>query len=170
MGASNLAESYDPRLKIRETIGTSYAVDSGSWDEQYCIKIEDKHGDDVYVPIYLSEEVKSLDLPSMPLIEIKLMSVTYEPHDIGALTRKHEAYYDINIWFTHTDNVDSTTFGKTIIDEIQDQIRTTQEVCGFSECPIQFASIRTVRYREDRNGRQVVYNYIVELYCLYYDL
>jgi hypothetical protein len=161
--------SYDPRKKIRETIGTLHAVKKGSWDEQYCIPIADSHGDTLYIPIYLGEEAKSLDEPSMPFIDIKIMLVEYTPHDVGALTRRHKAYLDVGIWFTHTDNVDSTAFGKKIIDKLQNLIRTTQENCGFSGCPIDFININTVRYLEESNGRQVVFHYVLELYCIYYD-
>lgn len=161
--------SFDPRICIREIIGESYAVNPNDWDEQYCIQVEDKKRNTLNVPIYLSEEIKSLDLPNLPFIDIKLMTVSYVPHDIGARTRKCEAYYDVGIWFTHTDNIDSTTFGKTIADEIQNQIRTHQEVCGFKDCPIDFINIGKVRYLEERNGRQVVFHYVVEVYCLYYD-
>lgn len=161
--------SYDPRRAIRDVICGLYAIKKGSWDEQYCITVENKHGDDIRVPVYLSEETKSLEQPSFPFIDIKLMLVNYTPHDIGALTRKHEAYFDVGIWFTLTDEVDSATFGKTITDEIQNQIRSTQELCGFHGCPIDFINVRAVRYLEETDGRQVVFHYVVELYCIYYD-
>jgi hypothetical protein len=163
-----MAESYDPRECIRGIIGETHAIKEDSWEEQSCVTIEN-NGEIQYIPIYLSEEVQSLDAPSMPFIDIKLMLVNYTPHDIGALTRKHEAYLDVGVWFTHVDDVDSTTFGKKIIDKIQDQIRTTQENCGFYDCHIDFINLRSVRYIEETQGRQVIYRYVLEIYCIYYD-
>lgn len=161
--------SYDVRTCIREIIGTPRAINPDRWEDQYCIDIENRHGDTIYIPIYLAEEVKSETQPSMPFIDIKMMLTTYTPQDIGALTRKHEAYLDVGIWFTNTDEVDSTEFGRTIADEIQDQIRTTQEACGFHDCPIDFISVRAVRYLEEKEARQIIYHYVVEVYVIYYD-
>jgi hypothetical protein len=161
--------SYDPRIAIRNTIGTLYAIKKGSWDEQRCIRVTDNFGNRLYLPIYLAEEVNSKDLPSMPFISIHMREVQYTPHDIRARTRKHEAYYDVGVWFTATDNIDTTTFGKVIVDEIQHQIRSRQENCGFSDCPINFMTVESVRYLEQTQGAQVVYHYVVEVYCIYYD-
>lgn len=161
--------SYDIRKCIRETIGTPRAICPGSWDDKYCIPAQNKYGEAMYIPIYLAEEVKSETQPSMPFIDIKMMMTTYTPQDVGALSRKHEAFLDIGVWFANTDEVDSTEFGKSIVDEIQNQIRTTQEECGFHECPIDFITIRSVRYLEETNAKQVIYHYVVEVYVIYYD-
>ncbi len=95
------------------------------------------------------------------------MLVTYEPQDVGALTRKQEAVIDVGIYYTVADDVDSADFGKAIVDELISQIRTTQENCGFED--ISFTNIRAVRFRKEESGKQVVCQYVVELYCLYYD-
>ena len=98
---------------------------------------------------------------------MNLMLVDYDPHDVGATTRKHEAYIDVGVWFCQADEINPTTFGKAIVDELIDKVRTTQESCGFSN--ISFTNIRSVRLLTEDNGRQVVYHYVIELYCLYYD-
>jgi len=95
------------------------------------------------------------------------MQCDYDPHDIGALTRKMEAYMDVGIWFTANDNQTPATFGKAILDELIDQVRDNQETCGFNA---HFINVRNVRLQREGSGRQVVYHYIVEIYAIYYDV
>jgi hypothetical protein len=159
-------ESYDPRELIRGIIGTSKALNPDSWEEQYVLVVTHE-GKEFNIPIYLGEESLSKDLPAFPLIDMNLLKVDYEPHDVGARTRKHEAYIDIGIYYGQSDEIDSTTFGKAILDAFQDAIRSNQESCSFG--PSSFVSIRSVRAIRDDNANQVVYRYNVELYCIYYD-
>jgi hypothetical protein len=159
--------SYDPRSLIRGIIGTSKAMNPDSWEEQYVLPVS-HNGITYNIPIYLGEESMSKDLPAFPLIDMNLLRVDYEPHDVGARTRKHEAYIDIGIFYSQSDEIDSTTFGKAILDTLVDAIRSNQETCSFG--PSSFVSIRSVRALRNDNANQVVYQYNVELYCLYYDL
>lgn len=159
--------TYDPRQLVRETIGTEVAVNPDSWDEQWCLSIT-HNGIDYDIPMYLGEEARSKDLPPLPLIEINLMNVEYEPHDIGALTRKCEAYLDVGIYFTQSDEIDTADFGKAILDELMNNVRENQEACNFGDSA--FVNVRTIRQRREEIGRQVVYQYVVEIYCLYYDI
>ena len=159
--------SHDPRKDIRSTIGTS------GWDESigdyYYLSITDNKGNTVKVPIFLSEELKTESIQEMPWIEMDLALCTYEPHDVGATTRKAEAYIDISVEFTNTDNIDSTSFGKKIIDEIINQVRTHQEACTFPETTT-FVNVDDVRHQRENRAHQVAFKYIVTLYVLYYDL
>jgi len=161
-----MSSSFDPRELVRSNIGTSKAVNPDSWDEQYVITLSCE-GSDYDIPIYLAEESASLDEPPFPFIDINLMNVTYEPHDVGATTRKHEAYLDVGIWFTANDNYTPSTFGKALLDKLLDQMRSEQEICGFGND--HFANVRSVKLLREGSGRQVIYHYVVEIYLIYYD-
>lgn len=158
--------SYDPRELIRSTIGTSKAVNPDSWEEQYVLTITHE-GITYNIPIYLSEESLSKDLPSLPLIDINLMQVDYDPHDIGATTRKHEAYLDVGFYFTQSDEIDVATFGKAVVDELIDKVRSYQEACSFGGNS--FVNVKGVRLLRNEKEKQVVYQYVIEIYCIYYD-
>jgi len=161
-----VTSSLDPRENIREIIGTSKAVNPDSWDEQYVITVT-ADGMDYDIPIYLSEESSSLDEPPFPFIDLNIMNVDYEPHDIGAETRKMEAYIDVGFWFTANDEYDPSTLGKAVMDELQDRVRTEQESCNFNS---HFVNIRSVKLQRDGNGKQAIYHYIIEIYAIYYDV
>jgi hypothetical protein len=167
LGECNIAnETFDPRENLRTIISTLKAVNPDDWDEQKVISITHK-GIDYDIPIYLSEESSSLDEPPFPFIDINLMECDYDPNNIKADTRKMEAYMDVGFWFTINDEIDPATFGKEVLDELQDNIRTNQEACGFDA---HFISIRKIRLQREGNGRQVVYHYIIEIYAIYYDV
>lgn len=161
-----MANSFDPREDIRETVGTSKAINPDSWGEQYVLSVT-ADGMDYDIPIYLAEDSSSLEEPPFPFIDLNIMNVTYEPHDVGALTRKMEAYIDVGFWFTANDEYDPSTFGKTVMDELQDVIRTQQESCNFQA---HFINVRSVKLRRDGSGKQAIYHYVIEIYAIYYDL
>ena len=159
--------SHDPRKDIRSTIGTSWWIEgTGSL---YTINVIDDNLKTVRVPIFMSEEVKTESIKEMPYITMNLALCTYEAEDIGARTRKAEAYIDIGVWFADTDNIDSTSFGKKVLDEIVNQVRTHQRNCTFPNT-ITFAIIKNIQCLEERKAHQVVFHIVAELYVLYYDL
>ena len=157
--------SHDPRKIYREAIGIEIE-DLDADKSLYCIRIEIDDLDDIDVPMYLSTEIKTEELPTMPFIELHLLTSPSEPHDIGATTRKKEARIDIDIWYTDTDNIDVTSFGKQVADALCNLTRVNQ--CSVSD--IDFMNI-TNEGREliETRGRQVVFHLVLELYVLYYD-
>jgi hypothetical protein len=157
--------SFDPRITVRAKIGTLWDIDLDGTQE-YCISVTDSSNDTVYIPMYLSEEVQSSNLPTFPFLEMETRETLYEPHDIGARTRKMESYISIHIFFTDTDNITRTTFAKTIKDKLHDLVRTNQSTTE----GITFMNIDSDSLLRETDGRQVVYHYIAVLYCLYYDL
>lgn len=161
-----MATSFDCRKDIRETIGTLKAINNDDWEEQYVISVT-ADGMDYDIPIYLSEESASLEEPPFPFIDLNIMNVTYEPHDVGALTRKMESFIDVGFWFTANDEYDPSTFGKAVMDELQDVIRTQQESCNFQA---HFVNVRSVKLRRDGSGKQAIYHYVIEIYAIYYSL
>jgi hypothetical protein len=116
--------------------------------------------------MYLSEEVKSEDLPAMPFIEMEIVKTTYEPHDIGAATRKMIMYIDCHIYVNDTDNIDRGLFAKKIKDELHNLIRTNQ--CSIPNTT--FINVESDVYLPETDGRQTIYHYITTIYVLYYDL
>ena len=156
--------SFDPRIAFREVIGTEWDANLDG-ETEYCITIEDNYGDTVYIPIYLSEEVRTEELPTFPFLEMETTETLYHPHDIGASTRKMESYIDIHIYFTDTDNINSTAFAKKIKDKLHDLTRTNQS----SVTGITFMNIESDTILRETDGKQVVFHYKATLYCLYYD-
>jgi len=161
-----MSSSFDPRENIRTIICTEKYTNPDSWDAQKVISITHQ-GLSYDIPIYLSEESSSLDEPPFPFIDINLMQCTYDPHDIGATTRKMEAYMDVGFYFTTSDLKTPATFGKAVMDELIDKIRDYQETCSFDAS---FVNVRNVRLLREDDGRQVVYHYVVEIYAIYYDV
>ena len=160
--------SHDPRKPVRSTIGTS------GWTEEtedyYYITVTDNDNAPVKVPIFMAEETKTESIKEMPWIEMNLALVTYEPHDVGATTRMAEAYIDMSVEFANTNNIDATSFGKKVIDEIINQVRTHQINCTFPTATTTFVNVESVRHIEEKRAHQVIFKYIVTLYVLYYDL
>jgi len=156
--------SFDPRKTIRSVIGTDF------WDKDkgalYALTTTDSKGKIQYIPFLLSEEVKAEVLMNMPFLEMNLAYCLYEPHDIGASTRKHDAYIDIGLWFADTDNIDVTSFGKDICDNIVNEIRTNQ--CSFPG--ITFINVEDIRHIRETRAHQIVFHYVITVYCLWYDL
>jgi len=156
--------SFDPRKSIREKIGTTW------WDEEngetWNSVVTDNDGTTIRIPIYLAEEVKSESLKEMPFIDLNLALVTYITNNIQGDKRKVEAHIDIGLWYADLDNIDNTAFGKKILDELQDKIRTNQ--CLFSG--IDYITITDVRLLREPMAKQVVFHYVITVFCEYYDL
>jgi hypothetical protein len=160
--------SFDPREAIR-TVITTDADPNATGTDQSVITIRDSVNNEYHIPIYLSEETKSSNspLPTLPLIELGLVHESAKPQDIGASTRKHEAYIDVHVYWQKSDDMAQNKFGKLISDEICYQIRSNQ--CGV--VPYQyFMNVNsTGRVFTESNARQVVYHRLLEIYVLWYD-
>jgi hypothetical protein len=159
-------ESFDPRKAYRENLGTTWDVDKDNKLE-YCFTVTVKD-DTVYIPMYLTEEVKTENLPAFPYVEMEIPpgATTYEPHDITAATRKVETSIDFHFYFTDTDDIDVTAFAKKLKDKMHDLTRTNQSITT----GIVFMNVTDDGMLKETDGRQVVFHYIVTLYCLYYDI
>jgi len=157
--------SFDPRSVIRTILSSNLDVDNDGVMER--VLVVTLSGDRVYnIPIYFSEEVKSEELPTLPFLELEMVETTYEPHDIGASTRKMESRIDIHIYFPDLDGIDRTTFAQEIKNRMHDLIRTSQSTTS----GITFMNIENDVLIPETNGRQVIYHYVARIYALYYDL
>jgi len=159
-------ESFDPRKAFRENLGTQRRDADGNLE--YCLTVTDDKNQPVYIPIYLTEEVKAEDLPNMPFMEMHIPpgGTIYEPHDVAAATRKVNCTIKIHIYFTDLDNIDRTAFAKKIKDELHNIVRTNQS----TTTGIIFMNVEDDGLTPETDGRQVVFHYEATLYCLYYDL
>lgn len=159
-------ESFDPRKAFREALGTKIYNEDG--EEEYCLSITDNENQTMYVPIFLTEEIKSEDLPCLPCMEMHIPpgGTKYEPHDVKAATRKITTFIRIHIYFGDLDNIDKTEFAKKIKDELHDLVRNNQS----STTGITFMNVEDDGLNPELRGRQVIFHYEATLYCLYYDL
>jgi len=156
-------ESFDPRKTIRTGITSSgYDVDDNIY---YYIEVTNNDNDTVRIPIYLHEEVRSGELPSLPYMVMRMMRTRYIPHNIAASVREHKSIIDVLLQYADTDDIDRTSFGKKILDEFQNQIRTYQSaITG-----IHFMNIQSIRQIDVPFGHQVIYGWNIELYAEYND-
>jgi len=160
-----MANSFDPRKDIRTVIGTDWYIEEEG--DISVVTVLDKNYDTVRIPLRLSEQTRTESLDELPYIEMALIHTSYEPHDIGATTRKREAYIDCHLYFTDTDNIDSTSFGKDVMDKMQDLIRDAH--CTFASTYRMFVNISDVRYIAEPKAHQVVFHYVFEIYAIHYD-
>lgn len=162
-------ESYDPRNDIRAKIGIN-KYDFDLEIERYVINIDDSDGKTLDIPIYdyekvLSGETPDGEQPKMPYIAMKLIPVKNIPHDINASTREFIAYVDIDVAYTKTSNIDVVTFGKDIKDKLHDLIRTYQATTN----NVFFMNIDGERPIYEKDGRQIVFHWILTLKCKHHD-
>jgi len=137
----------------------------GDGENEYCLLVTDNNNDTIYVPLWLSEEIKTVDLPELPFIEMHLTTTLATPHDVMAAVRKYDVYIDLNVRYADTDNIDSTSFGKKIADEIVNQVRTNQSVVTNTFMNIMDES----KVMQESSARQVVFHRVLTLYVWYSD-
>ena len=156
--------AYDPRTKIKETIGTSkYNFDTE--ETFYVFEITGDDNEQIEVPFYLQEKIKSGIQPKLPYIAMKLAHVINKPHNVDATSREFIAYIDLDVTYIATANIDVVDFGKAIKDELHNKIRTYQATTTGTF----FMNIEDERYIDETNGRQMIFHYILTLYCKYHD-
>ena len=157
--------SFDPRKDIRTVIGTAW------WNEEEgsisVVTVTDANSELVRVPLRMAEETKTESLDEMPYIEMSLAYVDYNEWDIGAETRQREAYIDCHLYFTDTDNIDSTSFGNDVISQMHELVRSAQ--CTFGTTYKMFVNINEVRYIREERAHQVVFHYVLTIYAIHYD-
>lgn len=160
-------ESFDPRVDIRNSITTLVDLNLDGTNN-YVITITDSSNNIHYIPVYLSEETKSDVLPSLPYVEFGLVYEKSEPQDIGAETRKSEAYIDMNVYYQYDDNVNQITMGELIAKELYVKIRSLQtQLMPGKQSFVNFTSSSFIPV--ETKSRQVVYHMVIELYALWYN-
>ncbi len=153
---------------VRETIREYFCrvkYEPGSEVTVYYFYVNDERGDEIHIPMYLSEEVRSKELKEMPFLDMNLADSTFEVHDIGGATRRKEAYIDIGLWYTDIDRIDRTAFAHDVINKLIDYIRSHQH--DFTG--IDFINVESVRLIREPMAHQVVYHWVITVFCWYYD-
>lgn len=156
--------SYDPRKKIRETIGTSH-WNSDDQRTDYCMVVTDDMGTTHHIPMLLSEECRSGSLPEMPFIKMHRALTRYTPHNIQGSVRFMKAYVDLMLYFTNVDDLTINTYKQQILDALQNAVRSNQSTTDGTF----WMNIEDEREIEENDGHQVVYIYALTLYCEHHD-
>lgn len=155
--------AFDPRKAIRIAIKSADFIINGQIEE--CISIVDKNGNPLHVPMFVQEEV-AVECPPFPYIEISLLSIPAEPHNIRATVRKHACLVAFDIKFTDDDNNDVTSFGKKVADAIVHQTITYQ--C--TTAGVDFMNVDNQgRIHIEYDCEDVILHWIMELQATYND-
>jgi len=155
-------EAFDPRKAIRIAIKSADWIIDGQLEE--CIPVTGTMGI-IYVPMFVQEEV-AVKCPPYPYIEISLLSIPAEPHNIRASVRKHSCLLAFDIKFTDDDNNDVTSFGKKVADAIVHQTRTYQ--C--TTAGVDFMNVNNQgRIHIEYDCENVILHWILELSASYND-
>jgi len=157
--------AFDPRSAIRSQIGYERYMND---DDRSTVSVTDDWDDTVYLPLYLPGEVRTGNMPEMPFIEMTLITSPSKPMNIGADIRDQDCYMDFHIYYTNTDHITPTTFGKTIADEIVDKI--TANRCSVTGVAFMEVINDSREFLEEyENGKSVIFHRIVEVHCKNYD-
>lgn len=159
-------EAYDPRDAIRQQVGTEhYDVKMG--ESTYNIIVSDDRGNDVYIPMLLSEDMDNRALPEMPFIEMFNVQTSYVEHNPSATIREMRARLQYNFYFTRVDEITPSTFIKAVRDKLQDVTRSNQEdVTGTWYFNI---DVERPQIQRGNSGKTVTYLVIFELEAIYTD-
>lgn len=161
-------ESYDPRIAIRQEIGTSI-YDRENDKDIYVLEMTDKYGDALNIPMWLSEEVgegiDGIELPELPYIEMHTVKTQYRPRDIAAAVRRMDTWLDFRLLFIRNDVIDPYTLKKAVMDKLQDLIRTNQSTMAGTY----FFTITDEVFNKEDDGQQVTFEYIATIHAVYID-
>jgi len=158
--------AFDPRVAIREAIGyTQYINDT----DISTVSVEDSWGDTVYIPLWLPGEVRSGNIPEMPFIEMKLVSSPASPLNIGADRREQDCYLDFHLYYTNTENITPTIFGKAVADEIINLITTNR--CAVSSVSFMEVINDGLEYSESgSDNTTIIFHRVIEVHCKNFDI
>ena len=149
--------SYDPRKKIRETIGTEKYING---EDTYIITVTNNRDDTIDVPLYLPSEIYDDTPPPLPFVEMKLMTVPGETWNVGGDVHVSEAYMDFDITYLPRRNVIDTDFGEKVADTILDSL-----VSDHCQIGMYAEVINDGRETfEGVDGRKVIFHRIMEIY------
>ena len=155
--------SFDIRDNIRNKIGTARDVDGDDQDE-LTISVVDDWNDTIYIPLFVPADVRTGEMPNMPFVEMTMVDTPVRTHNVQGDVKFQEAYIDFNIYYTNTDHISATTFGRVVADEIVSKItdnRHSVPSCYFCEVINDGREI-IESYNE---GKSVVFHRVVSIYC-----
>ena len=153
--------SFDMREAIREQIGTSKYLNG---NDEYVISIEDDYHDTIDIPLLLPGEARGDENREMPFIEMVMVTAPVEVHNVQGDVRRQEGYIDFNIYYTNTDNITPSKFGKTIADELVDKIMQNRHSVTGTYWMEVINDCREL-IEEAVSGKSVIFHRVVEIYC-----
>ena len=154
--------SFDIRDEIRDAIGYQWNIHG---DDRSTVSVTDSWNDTIYIPLLLPGEVRSGELPTMPFIEMNLISAPAITKNIYGDIKRNEAYIDLNLYYANQDNISATTFGRVVANRICDLIddyRISTTSAFFIEV------INSSREIIEITGRQPVFHRVIELKAMNY--
>jgi hypothetical protein len=161
--------AFDPRGDIRTAIGhTHYMLGEDLSTVSVTYPSGELEGDTCYIPLYLPGECRTEELPPMPFIEMTLVTSPVGVHNVQGDVRDQECYLDFNLYYTNTDAVVATEFGKTVADELVDKIMSHRHnISDCSWCEVLNDGREII---ESYNaGKLVVFHRVIECYAQNYD-
>jgi len=156
--------AFDPRKAIRTAIKNADWYVNGKIEE--CISIVNNNGNPMHIPMFLAEEV-AVKCPTLPYVDINLLSIVATPHNISATVRQHDCLISFDIKFNDADGIDVASFGKKVADAIVHQTRTYQ--C--TTAGVDFMNINNQgRLHTEYDCEKVIFHWIMELSVRYTDI
>ena len=156
--------SFDPRVDIRNQIGYTRYVHG---DDRSTVSVTDDLDEIIYIPLYLPAEVRTGELPNMPFVEMTLISSPASSISIGGNVREQDCYIDFNIYYTDTENITATEFGKTVANEIVDKITDNRSSVG-STYFVEVINDGRELIEPAEQGKKIVFHRILEVHCKNY--
>lgn len=156
---------YDPRVAIREAIGTTYYDFKGK-EDRYAIEVTDDYGEDVSIPMLLSEEINPESFPEQPYMEILPPTSTFKPGNPGATIRNKRCFFYLKLYFTATDRQDAYSFKRKIINEVHDATRNNQS----TTVGTWFFSIASEKPEISNDGNKIVMVHTIMIEAVFTDV
>ena len=161
--------AFNPISDIVETIGDHWDVDGDGTNESvisFDYPDGDYKGSRCSVPMLTTAETRTGELPYMPFIEVTLVDSPGAVHNISGSVRRDEAYVDLNIYATNTDEINSMdTWMQACKDQIINRImnfRNSVSNCTWVE-PIDVG-----REIIETTGKKTIFHHVVSLYAMNY--
>jgi hypothetical protein len=155
--------SFDPRNSIISTIGTS-GYNKKEDKSVYNIIVTDSLGDNVYIPMILTEDADS-SIPEMPYIEVFNLAEKYSVRCPSGTIREMRCLMDFKLHFIVKDNIDGASFRKKVLNELHDKSRTYQSTTS----GVWFYTITGTRTDKSDDGEKIYYEVTITVDALYTD-
>ncbi len=156
-------DAFDPRAAIISQIGYTKFIEG---QDVSTVSVLDDYSDALYLPLYLPGEARTGQLPTLPFIEVKLMTSPHTTMNVAGDKKLQEAYLDFDIMYANVDKVTPSTFGTSVTNELCDLIFINK--CLVSTCTYMEVVNAGREIFEGVDEKQVVFHRIVEVYAMNY--
>jgi len=157
-------DAFDPRSTIISQIGYTKYLEG---DDRSTVSVLDDRDDTRYLPLYLPGEARTGQLPTLPFIEVNLMTSPHTTMNIAGDKKLQEIHLDFNIMYSDMDNITASTFGTDVANELCDLIFTHR--CDVSGCTYMEVVNAGREIIEATDEKQVIFHRVVEIYAMNYE-